>query len=89
MGIRLLADIRAAFDGEQSLFSSRLVDKLTADPEAPWADYSRGKPLSQKQLANRLRAYGIVPETVWVEGKSAKGYKRAAFEDVWTRYVPE
>jgi hypothetical protein len=89
MGIRLLADIRTEFGEEQALFSSRLISKLTADPERPWAEYSRGKPLTQKQLANRLQPYGIVSETVWIEGSSAKGYKRAAFEDVWKRYLPD
>jgi Protein of unknown function (DUF3631) len=60
---------------------------LNADPEGPWANYNRGKEFTRKQLANRLRAYGIISETVWIDGKSAKGYKRAAFEDVWTRYL--
>jgi putative DNA primase/helicase len=89
IGIRLLADIRTEFGDEQALFSIRLIGKLTADPESPWAEYSRGKPLTQKQLANRLRQYGIVSETVWVGNSSAKGYKRATFEDVWKRYLPE
>jgi Protein of unknown function (DUF3631)/Bifunctional DNA primase/polymerase, N-terminal len=88
IGIQLLSDIRAAFgSGIDRLFSSTLIDKLTADPEGPWAEYNRGKPFTQKQLASRLRDYGILSETVWIDGKSAKGYKRAAFEDAWTRYL--
>jgi putative DNA primase/helicase len=90
IGTQLLADIQAAFgDNDDRLFSSTLVDKLTADPEAPWATYNRGKELTQKQLANRLKDYRIVSETVWIAGKSAKGYKRSAFEDAWLRYLSD
>ena len=88
IGIQLLSDIRDAFgSGTDRFFSSALIDKLIADPEGTWAGYNRGKPFSQKQLASRLRAYGILSETVWIDKKSAKGYYRAAFEDVWTRYL--
>jgi putative DNA primase/helicase len=88
LGVQLLSDIRAAFGGETDrLFSLTLVDKLTADPEGMWVGYNRGKPLTQKQLASRLRDYGVVSETIWIGDKSAKGYKRTAFEDVWKRYL--
>src|ERR1700733_4617006 len=88
IGIQLLSDCRVAFgSGTDRLFSSSIIDKLIADPEGPWAGYNRGKPLTQKQLASRLREYAIVSETIWIGDKSAKGYKRAAFEDVWKRYL--
>jgi putative DNA primase/helicase len=89
IGIQLLADIRTAFGNKDCQFSATLIEILKTDPEGPWAEYARGKPITQKQMANRLRAYGIVSETLWINGNSAKGYKRAAFEDVWTRYLPE
>jgi hypothetical protein len=89
LGVKLLSDIRTAFgDSVDRLFSAILVDKLTADLEAPWATYNRGKELTQKQLANRLRDYRIVSETIWIDGRSAKGYMRAAFEDAWARDLP-
>jgi Protein of unknown function (DUF3631)/Primase C terminal 2 (PriCT-2) len=88
VGIQLLADIRTVFGSADRLFSWALIEKLAADPEGPWAGYNRGKPFTQKQLANRLKAYGIVSETIWIDGKSFKGYKRVAFEDAWKRYLP-
>jgi hypothetical protein len=88
IGVQLLSDIRAIFDnGTDRVFSFFLIEKLTADPEGPWATYNRGTSFTQKQLATRLGEYGIVSETVWIDRKSAKGYKRAAFEDAWTRYL--
>jgi putative DNA primase/helicase len=69
------------------MFSRDLIEQLTSDPEKPWAEFRRGKSLTQKQLAKLLGPYEIVSETVWIGGQSAKGYKRAAFEDAWTRYL--
>lgn len=88
MGVQLLSDIRAIFDGQTDcVFSQTLIEKLTTDPEGSWAEYYRGKPLTQKQLARLLGTYGILSETVWIGDKSRKGYKRAAFGDAWTRYL--
>jgi putative DNA primase/helicase len=90
IGIQLLGAIRDVFgDKMDCIFSKNLIAELTSDPEKPWAEYRRGKPLTQKQLANRLREYGITPETVWIGQESAKGYKRTAFEDAWRRYLSE
>ena len=88
IGVQLLGDIRAVFgDQAECVFSSTLVERLIANPEGPWAEYHRGKPITQKQLARLLGAYGIMSETVWIGDKSRKGYKRVAFEDAWIRYL--
>jgi putative DNA primase/helicase len=89
IGIQLLEDIRTVFNnlvGDRA-FSKTLIERLISDPEKPWGEYNRGKPFTQKQLGKRLGAYGITSETVWIDGKSAKGYKRTGFEDTWTRYL--
>jgi len=39
-----------------------------------------------------LKPYGIQPRTIWINDRSAKGYLREDFEDVFGRYaavVPE
>jgi putative DNA primase/helicase len=89
IGLQLLADIRTALGKKDCMFSATLIAILAADPEGPWAEYNRGKQITQKQVANRLKAYGIVSETLWINELSAKGYKRQSFEDVWRRYLPE
>ena len=89
IGIQLLEDIRTVFNNlvADCAFSKTLVEQLNGDPERPWGEYNHGRPFTQKQLANRLGVYKITSETVWIDGKSAKGYKRTAFEDTWTRYL--
>jgi putative DNA primase/helicase len=89
--IELLAAIKGVFaeKGDHQITSLDLVQKLTTDPESRWHEWKGpGKPLTQKQLANLLKPFGIISETVHPSGKpDAKGYKRKQFEDVWARYL--
>jgi putative DNA primase/helicase len=89
IGVELLKDIRLAFGDDDAIRSIDLVAKLTADPERPWAEWKRGKPLSQKQLGGLLRPFHICSETISIPGvNDAKGYKRARFEEAWAAYCP-
>jgi putative DNA primase/helicase len=86
--VELLAHIREAFGDLDVITSAKLVEKLTADPERPWADWKHGKPLTQRQLAILLRPFGIISETVHPLGQpDAKGYQRARFKEAWTGYL--
>jgi hypothetical protein len=101
IGARLLADIRRVRDeyGGDCISSATLVAKLKEDPEAPWAEWNRGKGLTQNSLASLLgggggrgrrgkRGYGIHSQTVHPPGeRDAKGYKWSQFEDAWSRYL--
>lgn len=95
IGVRLLADCRRVF---ATLAADRaatvdLIHELAADdsPWTGWWDDEADKPAKggARKLASSLKRYGIRPESVWIAGKSTKGYRSAAFEDAWARYVPE
>jgi hypothetical protein len=90
LGVQLLTDIQEAFrPGEDGLPTKVLIERLTADPERPWADYRQGKPISPKQLGRMLRAFRIASETVHPgSAPDAKGYRRMRFEEAWAAYVP-
>ena len=89
LGVMLLADVREAFSADTVMRSSDLVTKLTADPEGPWAEYNRGKPLTQRQLARMLGEFGIIPDTVHPQGlPQGKGYKRVDLQPQWEAYCP-
>jgi Protein of unknown function (DUF3631) len=89
IGIELLKDIRLAFGNDDEIRSIDLVAKLTADPERQWAEWKRGKPLTQKQLGSLLSDFRICSETVSIPGlNDAKGYKRVRFEGAWEAYCP-
>src|SRR5262249_43665772 len=89
MGVKLLNDIRLAFGDDDAIRSADLVAKLVEDPERPWADWKHGRALTQNQLGRLLSGFCISSETVDIPGlKSAKGYKRARFEEAWVAYCP-
>jgi putative DNA primase/helicase len=90
IGIELLADIREAFGRERDVLSSaELVEQLARDPERPWAEWDRGKPLTPRQLAGLLRPFSILSETIYrPRSPDAKGYRRARFEEAWEVYLP-
>jgi putative DNA primase/helicase len=89
IGVQLLQAIRNIFSpGVECLLSREIIDRLIADPEQPWIEYSRGKPITQKQLARMLGAYGIISESVHPPGVThGKGYKLASFQDAFQRYL--
>lgn len=88
--VRLLIDCRTAFGDLPALPTVVLLDRLAADPEAPWATYgSRGDGLTAMKLGNLLREYEIrSANTRFPDGTQAKAYLRADFADAWARYCP-
>jgi hypothetical protein len=98
--VELLADIRQIFDAfaADRLASADLCDALHGIEDHPWGEW-RGlhdnrtpRPLSQPELSNLLRPFGIAPRPLWPPGprsglKSRRGYFRHQFESVWAAYV--
>ena len=84
--------------------SLRLHDELCLrrrrDPEEPWAEWNRGKGLTQNSLAALLGGgggrgrgcrggFGIHSQNVTPSpGVQGKGYKWSQFGEVWARYLP-
>jgi hypothetical protein len=96
LSLMLLEDIRELFDterknGKTALMSRVIVETLVNDAEKPWAQLSKGKPLTVNRLAKMLRPFGISSEEVHPESgrgtSHGKGYKREQFEDAWERYL--
>lgn len=105
IGVRLLADIKRIRDeevklGHDCILSAVLVERLKEDPEQPWAEWNRGKGLTQNSLATLLGGgggrgrgsrggFGIRSQNVTPSpGVQGKGYKWDQFEEAWARYLP-
>jgi hypothetical protein len=88
LGIKLLQDIHTVFDGADQLPTERILEKLHALEESPWGDL-KGKPLDSRGLARRLREHDIKPITIRTATSTPKGYRRSAFMDAWSRYLPK
>jgi hypothetical protein len=103
IGVRLLADVKRIFEEDKCevILSATLVARLKEDPEAPWAEWNKGKGLTQNSLAVLLGGgggrgrgsrggFGIHSDTVHPSpGVQGKGYKRSQFEEAWSRYLPD
>jgi len=89
-GNELLADIQTVFEQKRTFKVSTvdLIEALVADEEKAWATYNRGRPLTPRQLAKQLLAYGIQPKTVrMAHGSTPKGYDTDQFADAFSRYL--
>ena len=88
IGPMLLEDIKTAFDDKSAdrLSSADLGEVLNGMEGKPWGDW-KGKNLTANQLAKLLKPFKIVPDTIRVGGKTAKGYYRHQFEGAWIRYL--
>jgi putative DNA primase/helicase len=87
--VGLLADVRMIYDARNVdvLTSEDLTAALVAMTDRPWADWSRGRPLTQARLARLVRPYGIVPVVYRVGSRTPRGYRRGQWIDAWTRYL--
>jgi hypothetical protein len=89
IGPMLLGDIKAAFDEQavDRLSSADVCAVLNNMEGKPWGDW-KGKELTPNQLARLLKPFGITTNTtIRVGTKTAKGYHRHQFEEVWQRYL--
>jgi hypothetical protein len=88
IGVRLLSDLRDAFDQHgEKLFSEIAVDFLNSIETSPWAEW-RGKGLTKNGLANLVKRYDVRPHTIRVGDESLKGYTRDRFDPLFARYLP-
>jgi hypothetical protein len=91
-GNELLADIREVFERNQGrkISTADLINALVNDDEKPWGTYNRGNPISPRQLAKQLAAYGIKSKTVRLgPHNTPKGYEPSQFDDAFARYLAD
>ena len=88
VGNLLLGDIKKIFETTKAeKFSTHeLLKHLQALEESPWADYY-GKPLDARNLAKKLKPYGISSKTIRTHEGTIKGFDRESFMDAWKRYL--
>jgi putative DNA primase/helicase len=90
VGVELLADIQEIFESKNidRISSAMLIESLCADDEKSWATYNRGSSITPRQVAKRLREFGIISNTVrFGTMLTAKGYLKHNFDDAFARYL--
>jgi putative DNA primase/helicase len=88
--VQLLMDIKAIFDCDErdQIPSAFICGQLAEMEDRPWPEWRHGKPITVRQLARQLEAFSVRPGTIRTEATTAKGYKKEAFKDAWSRYLP-
>jgi 5S rRNA maturation endonuclease (ribonuclease M5) len=93
-GVLLLTHVREAFADADELATTALLRALVDRDDGPWGgwwgrdvDDDRTKGPAGR-LAKLLKPYGVKPEQLWTGEGKVRGYRRAAFVDAWTRYLP-
>ena len=56
--------------------------------DRPWAEWKRGKPMTDYQLAAALAPFGIHSKDLRIGDERRKGYDLAEFADAFSRYLP-
>ena len=87
-GIELLKDIKQILPelDLEKIPSATLVDRLNEDLTRPWFSMNQ-KGLSQHNLANMLKEFGIYPIQIGGGSSNQRGYLQDAFEDAFDRYL--
>jgi hypothetical protein len=90
----LLQDLQMLFRvrGDDRLESREIVRSLVAMEDGPWADYRRGRPLTERGLAKILGLFRIKSQKWAVTEAGRRKWRRGYFlsdlEDTFARYVP-
>ena len=72
----------------ERLSSRDLCAALVALEERPWAEWRRGKELTQNALARLLKPFGIRSRKHRFGDDPRNGYAREDFGDAFDRYLP-
>ena len=90
LGVELLADIRKIHElhPANAHASKDMALWLGEMEDRPWAEYWRGNPITQPQVAKLLKPFGIKSGPIRTgAGAVARGYYTSAFAEAFARYL--
>jgi len=90
IGTELLSDIQEIFEHKQvdRISTAELIKELIVDDEKPWATFNKGLPIKPRQIAHKLKGYGIQSKTIRIGIATAKGFEKEQFAEAFSRYIP-
>ncbi len=88
LGPLLLAGIRRAMDGRQTISTADLLASINADEELPFGAWNEGRGVEARRLGRLLKPYGIKPKSIRMGNGTPKGYALEDLHDAFARYLP-
>jgi hypothetical protein len=64
-----------------------ILYRLIRMENSPWATYNHGAPITEEQVADLLRPFGVQPKLALIAGYTVWGYLRSELEPVWEKYL--
>jgi putative DNA primase/helicase len=88
--VKLLGDVRAYFATQHAsrALTKDLLAYLNGLEEQPWPTFNHGDGMNARQLADRLKSFGIASRTIRDGEERGKGYHAEDFTDAFGRYLP-
>ena len=99
MAVLKISGLTKSF-GIKTVFENRQTDRLATtdlinclisdfgdDEVMRWATHNNGKPMTDRQLAKRLKDFKINNKTLRIGGEVKKGYDLNDFKDAFSRYL--
>jgi putative DNA primase/helicase len=85
----LLKDMHTLFVERKTdrLLSNELVEALRGMEDRPWPEWSKGKPLTVRQVAKLLAPFEIRPKTIRDGPERGKGYLLHDCAEIFSRYL--
>ena len=89
VNIKLLTDIRDYFQEHNlpRVKTEELLRHLYSLEERPWNTFYRGREMTARQLADRMRSFGVQSTTIRFDSDTAKGYVVEDMVDAFNRYT--
>jgi hypothetical protein len=84
-----LAAIRDAFQNDEHLSTSELIDRLLNQDDSPFPNWwlkEADKKAIGKSLAGLLKPFSVKAKKFRIDGEQVRGYERVDLEPVWGRY---
>jgi hypothetical protein len=89
VAIRLLDDIRTVLSAdEKHIFSATLCQRLSMLEESPWGGWNDRAGIAPRDLARRLKGFGLTSKKVRIGDDTRQCYDVTAFADIFARYLP-
>ena len=89
-GTNLLSDIQDIFVEKKvdRISTAELINALCEDDEKTWVTFDKGLPITPRQLAGKLKGYGIKSKGIRIGVLTPKGYEKEQLDDAFSRYLP-
>lgn len=89
VGNELLADIREILESKRltRISTADLITALCDDDEKSWATFNRGKQITPRQVAKKLKEYGIASKNLRLNYEVVKGFEHEQFKEAFARYL--